>query len=110
MDSWMVVVLVVLAAVTLVVAVVLVIRLLRMRSLIRSAKMPFSGKAAFWAAVIYGISPVDVLPDPIYLDDIGILLGAITYLGHLARRHGIIGGRPAVAQTERRRVDRQHTG
>ncbi|WP_329100388.1 YkvA family protein [Micromonospora sp. NBC_01699] len=95
MDSWFVVALVVVAAVTLVVAIVLVVRLLRMRSLIRSSRMPLPGRFAFWAAVIYGISPVDVLPDPIYLDDIGILLGAITYLGHLAKKHGIIGGRSA---------------
>jgi uncharacterized membrane protein YkvA (DUF1232 family) len=100
-DSSVVVALVVVAAaVTLVVAVVLVVRLLRMRSLIRSSRMPVSGRFAFWAAVVYGISPVDVLPDPIYLDDIGILLGAITYLGHLARKHGIIGGRSAEARID----------
>lgn len=110
MDSWLVVVLVLLAAATLVVAVVLVIRLFRMRALIRSAGMPMSGKAAFWAAVIYSVSPVDLLPDPIYLDDIGILLGAITYVGHLAKRHGIIGRRPAPARVSSERADRQHTG
>ncbi|MFK3979194.1 YkvA family protein [Micromonospora sp. NPDC050397] len=110
MDSWLVVVLVLLAAVTLVVAVVLVIRLFRMRSLIRAAGMPVSGKAAFWAAVIYSVSPVDLLPDPIYLDDIGILLGAITYVGHLAKRHGIIGRRSTPAQLPPTRTDRQPAG
>ena len=108
MDSPIVVVLVVLAVIaTLAVAIVLIIRLIRMRALIRSDRMPLPGKIAFWSAVVYGVSPLDLLPDPIYLDDIGILLGAITYLGHLARRHGIIGGRSTARRTDR--VERQQT-
>ncbi|MGW4462513.1 YkvA family protein [Micromonospora sp. NPDC004704] len=110
MDSSVVVaLLIVAAAATLVVAIVLVVRLLRMRALIRSSRMPLPGKFAFWAAVVYSISPVDVLPDPIYLDDIGILLGAITYLGHLARRHGIIGGRSTAGQLEQPAVKKVGT-
>ncbi|RMH71574.1 MAG: hypothetical protein D6675_06415 [Gemmatimonadetes bacterium] len=31
----------------------------------------------FVGAVFYGISPVDLFPDPMYLDDVGILIGAV---------------------------------
>ncbi|NUT32119.1 MAG: DUF1232 domain-containing protein, partial [Hamadaea sp.] len=31
------------------------------------------GKIAFWGALAYTILPIDLLPDPIYLDDMGVL-------------------------------------
>jgi uncharacterized membrane protein YkvA (DUF1232 family) len=109
MDSSVVAVLVVLAVIAMLgVAIVLIIRLIKMRSLIRSNLMPLQGKIVFWSAVVYGVSPLDLLPDPIYLDDIGILLGAITYLGHLAKRHGIIGDRSAQRRTEKQ-IERQQS-
>ncbi|MEV4754187.1 YkvA family protein [Micromonospora sp. NPDC049559] len=89
---------------TLAVAVFFLVRLLRMRTLLRSSAMPVSGKVAFWAALIYSVSPADLLPDPVYLDDIGILVGAIGYLGHLARKHGVIGRRAPHAPIEERRA------
>ncbi|GAB4057725.1 DUF1232 domain-containing protein [Catellatospora paridis] len=47
------------------------------------------GKVAFWGALIYTILPVDLLPDPIYLDDMGVLALALMYLTNLLRkRHG----------------------
>ncbi|WP_144119204.1 YkvA family protein [Catellatospora sichuanensis] len=47
------------------------------------------GKVAFWGALIYTIFPVDLLPDPIYLDDMGVLALALMYLTNLLRkRHG----------------------
>ncbi|GIG61566.1 hypothetical protein Lfu02_59380 [Longispora fulva] len=78
----------------LVVTIVLGVKLVRLASVVRSARMPASGKFAFWAALVYAVFPVDLLPDPIYLDDIGVLLGAVTYIGHLARKHGILSDRP----------------
>ncbi|MFC7761569.1 DUF1232 domain-containing protein [Catellatospora bangladeshensis] len=44
------------------------------------------GKIAFWGALIYTIFPVDLLPDPIYLDDMGVLAVALTYLTNLIRK------------------------
>lgn len=76
------------------VAIYFFVKLLRMGRLVRADMMPVQGKFAFWAAIVYAVFPVDVLPDPVYLDDIGVIVGAITYIGHLARKHGIVGGRP----------------
>lgn len=64
----------------LVVAVVLVVKMARIRTLLRSADVPRSGKLAFWAAVVYLVCPVDLLPDPVLLDDIGVLLLALRSL------------------------------
>ncbi|MFB6894176.1 DUF1232 domain-containing protein [Kitasatospora sp. NPDC056327] len=63
--------------VTLVVAVVLVVKLVRTRRLLASTGIPMSAKVLFWASIAYLISPVDLLPDPILLDDIGLLLVAL---------------------------------
>ncbi|MFC8849185.1 MULTISPECIES: hypothetical protein [unclassified Micromonospora] len=76
----------------LVVSIVLFVKLVRIGSLIRNDLMPVRGKIAFWTGVIYALSPLDVLPDPIYLDDIGLLAGVLVYVRHLASQHGI-GGR-----------------
>lgn len=82
----------VLLAAVLVVALVFLVRLLKLWSLVQNGRMPVQGKLAFWGALIYAIFPVDVLPDPIYLDDVGVLVAAIAYIGNLARKNGLIGG------------------
>ncbi|MEU9098685.1 YkvA family protein [Streptomyces sp. NPDC048361] len=63
-----------------VVAAVLTVRLVRARKVLRDAGIPLTHKAAFWGALAYVISPVDLLPDPVYLDDIGVLLLALRVL------------------------------
>jgi uncharacterized membrane protein YkvA (DUF1232 family) len=83
LGDWSTTALVIVAAavvVMLVVAVVLVVKMARIRALLRSADVPRSGKLAFWAAVIYLVCPVDLLPDPILIDDIGVLLLALRSL------------------------------
>ncbi|MDX3078551.1 YkvA family protein [Streptomyces sp. NPDC088354] len=83
MGDWSTTVLViagVAVAAMLAVAVVLVVKMARVRSLLRSADVPRSGKLAFWAAVVYLVCPVDLLPDPILIDDIGVLLLALRSL------------------------------
>ncbi|MEU5579066.1 MULTISPECIES: DUF1232 domain-containing protein [Streptomyces] len=67
----------VLAAVTLGVAVVLLIRLVRTRRALRRAGLPVERQWVFWGAVAYLLLPADLLPDPVYLDDIGVLLLAL---------------------------------
>ncbi|WP_328536924.1 YkvA family protein [Streptomyces sp. NBC_00344] len=71
---------------TLVLTVVLAVRLFRARRYLREAGIPLSNKFAFWGALIYTISPVDLLPDPVLLDDIGVLLFALHSLEGAARR------------------------
>jgi uncharacterized membrane protein YkvA (DUF1232 family) len=57
------------------------------------------GKVAFYGALIYTFLPVDLLPDPIYLDDMGVLAGALAYLTHLVRKRRALRG--PVAQPAR---------
>lgn len=70
------------------VAGVLLLRVLRARKLLADAGIPLRDKALVWAAVIYTVSPVDLLPDPVYLDDIGFLLLALRSLHTAARAVG----------------------
>ncbi|MBO4208162.1 hypothetical protein GSF22_19435 [Micromonospora echinofusca] len=71
-----------LAVTTLVGAVVLAVRVLRTRRLL--GELGMGGRVAFYGALIYTVFPVDLLPDPIYLDDMGVLAGALIYLTRLA--------------------------
>lgn len=71
---------VVLAVVMLVVAITLAVRLVRARRALRDAGVPVRGKWMFWAALGYLVLPADLLPDPVYLDDIGFLLLALRSL------------------------------
>ncbi|WP_338491416.1 YkvA family protein [Streptomyces sp. SJL17-4] len=90
MDSstlWLVAVVVLLLAVA-GCAAVLLVRVFRARRLLRDAGVPLQSKALFWAAVVYTISPVDLIPDPVYLDDIGVLLIALRALHAAAARSG----------------------
>lgn len=48
--------------------------------LLVDAGVPLQSKALFWAAVVYTVSPIDLIPDPVYLDDIGVLLIALRAL------------------------------
>ncbi|NUS15080.1 MAG: DUF1232 domain-containing protein [Streptomyces sp.] len=77
------------AVVSLVVAVGLLVRVVRSWRLLRAAGVPASGRAVFWASVAYLVWPVDLLPDPVYLDDIGFLLLALRSLHAAARRYGV---------------------
>ncbi|KOG09332.1 DUF1232 domain-containing protein [Streptomyces viridochromogenes] len=75
-----IVVAVVLAAVVLAVAVRLLVRLVRTRRLMRRAGLPTGPRWVFWGAVLYFVLPADLMPDPVYLDDIGVLLLALRTL------------------------------
>ncbi|MFD0071041.1 YkvA family protein [Streptomyces sp. NPDC127166] len=65
-------------------AAVLLVRVFRTRRLLLDAGLPLQSKALFWAAVVYTISPIDLIPDPVYLDDIGVLLVALRALHAVA--------------------------
>jgi hypothetical protein len=80
----LIVVIVVLLLAMLVGAIILLIRLLRMRKML--SELGAGGKVAFYGALIYTIFPIDILPDPIYLDDMGVLAGALLYLSKLAAK------------------------
>ncbi|MFI2205052.1 DUF1232 domain-containing protein [Streptomyces sp. NPDC020192] len=70
----------VVAAALLAVAVGLLVRLVRARNALRRAGLPTGPRWVFWGAVAYLLLPADLLPDPVYLDDIGVLLLALRSL------------------------------
>ncbi|MEU6066991.1 MULTISPECIES: YkvA family protein [Streptomyces] len=70
----------VVAAALLVVAVRLLVRLVSARRTLRRAGLPTGPRWVFWGAVLYLVLPTDLLPDPVYLDDIGVLLLALRSL------------------------------
>ncbi|MFJ9722061.1 DUF1232 domain-containing protein [Streptomyces sp. NPDC101209] len=70
----------VLAALVLAAAVAVLVRLVRTRRDLSRAGLPNGPRWVFWGAVLYFVLPVDLLPDPVYLDDIGVLLLALHHL------------------------------
>ncbi|HEY0696988.1 MAG TPA: YkvA family protein [Micromonospora sp.] len=84
-EAWIAVIVVggIVAVATLAGAVVLAVRVWRTRQLL--GELGVGGKVAFYGALIYTVLPVDLLPDPIYLDDMGVLAGALIYLTRLVR-------------------------
>jgi hypothetical protein len=72
------------------------------------------GKIAFYGSLLYTFFPIDILPDPIYLDDMAVMGGALFYLTRLAHKRGLlrlpgrgggtaVAGRPVVRPTGPRR-------
>jgi uncharacterized membrane protein YkvA (DUF1232 family) len=94
-QAWIIVgaVVAVVAVVTLVWAVRLLLRLFAVRRALYS--MGAKGKLVFWGSVLYTIFPIDILPDPIYLDDVTVLTGALWFLTRLLRRQSHLAEAPA---------------
>ncbi|MET7481017.1 YkvA family protein [Streptomyces sp. NPDC005648] len=67
----------ILAVLLLAAAVTVLVRLVRARRDLRRAGLPTGPRWVFWGAVLYFVLPIDLLPDPVYLDDIGVLLLAL---------------------------------
>ncbi|WP_369192893.1 YkvA family protein [Streptomyces djakartensis] len=85
----------VLAAVVLAFAVGILVRLVRTRRDLRRAGLPAGPRWVFWGALLYFVLPVDLVPDPVYLDDIGVLLLALrTVRGSLGERERSTDHRP----------------
>jgi 4-amino-4-deoxy-L-arabinose transferase-like glycosyltransferase len=75
------------AIITFIGAVHLLLKVFRMRR--HLGELGAGGKIAFWTAVIYTFLPLDLLPDPIYLDDMAVVGTALVVLTRLWRqRHG----------------------
>jgi uncharacterized membrane protein YkvA (DUF1232 family) len=85
-PTTLVVVAVVSAAAVLAVAAAVLVRLVRTRRNLRRAGLPTGPRWVFWGAVLYFVLPTDLLPDPVYLDDIGVLLLALRSLRHAPDR------------------------
>ena len=101
-DTKLALLLLALAALALVaVALVMLVRFWRLRRQLES--LPGGARFAFWGAVIYTVFPIDALPDPIVLDDIGVLAGASLYLHKLIRERDLLRrrNRPVVTRPTR---------
>jgi uncharacterized membrane protein YkvA (DUF1232 family) len=85
-DTWILlgVIVVVIAVVTLILALRLLFRLVAVKRML--GDLGASGKFAFWGALAYLVFPIDILPDPIYLDDMAVLGGALIFLTRLMRK------------------------
>lgn len=79
-TTTVIVVAAVLAALVLAVAVGVLVRLVRTRRSLRRAGLPTGPRWVFWGALLYLVLPTDLLVDPVYLDDIGVLLLALRTL------------------------------
>lgn len=90
------------AAAVLACAVAVMVRLVRTRRELRRAGLPTGPRWVFWGAVLYLVLPVDLLPDPVYLDDIGVLLLALRSM------RGSLGAGSPGAMSRRR--DREPAG
>ncbi|MFD7667860.1 YkvA family protein [Streptomyces sp. NPDC059788] len=93
-EMWaIVVILAVLLAAMVGAAIVLLVKVVRARGALRDAGVPLENKIAYWGALLYVISPVDLLPDPVLLDDIGVLLLALRSLQAAAEASGVRKGK-----------------
>jgi uncharacterized membrane protein YkvA (DUF1232 family) len=90
-QGWIIVgvIVAVVAIVSLVWAIRLLLRLFAVRRALNT--LGAKGNVVFWGALIYTIFPIDILPDPIYLDDITVLGGALWFLTRLLRRQASLG-------------------
>lgn len=86
-------------AIFVVVTLVVVVRVLRrlygLRRRVHAENAPTAAKISYYTAWIYALSPVDLLPDPILIDDIGVALTAIAVIEGLTRKH-LASGKPAL--------------
>lgn len=71
----------ILAIATLIGAIVLALKVWKTKKML--GDLGAGGKVAFYGALIYTVFPVDLLPDPVYLDDMGVLTAALIYLTKL---------------------------
>lgn len=93
MDANLTVILIVAAVAVLamlVATIVLFVKVFRARAMLREAGVPLSNRAAYWGALLYVVSPVDLLPDPVYLDDIGVLLLTLRSLHAASAKAGAL--------------------
>jgi uncharacterized membrane protein YkvA (DUF1232 family) len=95
------VVVVLIGALTLYGAVKLVRKVFKVRR--QLGPLGTGGKVAFYGSLLYTFFPIDILPDPIYLDDMAVLGGSLVYLTRLLHKRGAFDGvaRAGVAARDR---------
>ncbi|WP_424210651.1 hypothetical protein ACN20G_00335 [Streptomyces sp. BI20] len=76
-------------------ALTLLVKVWRARTLLKNAGVRARHTTLLGLAVVYTLWPVDLLPDPVYLDDIGVLLLALRTVHGAVReaRAGAVDGK-----------------
>jgi uncharacterized membrane protein YkvA (DUF1232 family) len=75
----------VLIVVSAAVMLVLVITMIRRHRKVHQPGVPVSAKVSYYGSIVYALFPLDLLPDPILVDDIGVLAAALLYVGHMLK-------------------------
>lgn len=91
------VVILVLVVISIVVVLVLAIVMIRRHRKVHQPGVPVSAKVSYYGSIAYAVLPIDLLPDPILVDDIGVLAAALVYVGHVLKRVGRKRGRESSA-------------
>ena len=76
----------VLVVVSAVVVLVLAITMIRRHRKVHQPGVPVSAKVSYYGSIAYAVLPIDLLPDPILVDDIGVLAAALLYVGRVLKR------------------------
>jgi uncharacterized membrane protein YkvA (DUF1232 family) len=97
----------VIGAVTLFFALRLMFRLVAVKRTLQQVGGT-GGKVAFWGALAYLIFPIDILPDPIYLDDMAVVGAALVFLTKLLRKQETLRGAIPHVQRIAKRATRPH--
>jgi amino acid transporter len=72
--------------VTCAIVLILVVKIIKKYKLVHQPDMPVSVKVSYYGSIIYTVFPIDLLPDPVLLDDILVLVAALMYIGHIAKK------------------------
>lgn len=80
---------IVLVVVLILIALFLVFQLVRKHRKVHQAGTPVQTKVAYWLSLAYTVFPLDLLPDPIYFDDIVALTTGLLYVTRSLRRQSL---------------------
>ncbi|MEV7552140.1 DUF1232 domain-containing protein [Amycolatopsis sp. NPDC089917] len=76
------------------VALFLAVKLVRKHRQVHQPDTPVPAKVAYWLSLAYTVFPFDLLPDPVYFDDIVVLTGGLIYVSKSLTRKTREAGQP----------------
>jgi uncharacterized membrane protein YkvA (DUF1232 family) len=68
------------------VVLTLAIVMIRRHRKVHQPGVPVSAKISYYGSIAYAVLPIDLLPDPVLVDDIGVLATALVYVGHVLKQ------------------------
>lgn len=82
----LVLVLAVVVVITGLVGAVLLVKLVKKHRQVNRPDTPFAAKFVYYASLVYAVFPIDLLPDPALIDDIGVLMGSLLYVSRVVKK------------------------